>query len=98
MGVYFDFFLKQNDENQTRLKFSYAENRVVTDIEKTKLKLEEGVNQIAQDKTLHASIALVNNYQDKQNYNAILLDEEKKIIANILLEKVKNAFNHFISL
>ncbi|NCS62532.1 MAG: EAL domain-containing protein [Thiomicrospira sp.] len=90
--------MKQNDENQTRLKFSYAENRVVTDIEKTKLKLEEGVNQIAQDKTLHASIALVNNYQDKQNYNAILLDEEKKIIANILLEKVKNAFNHFISL
>lgn len=98
IGVYFDFFLKENYEKQTRLKFQFAENRVATDIVKTQNKLNEGIDFIAKDQVLLASISLINNYQNKQNYNAILLDEEKKIIANKLLEKVKNAFNHFISL
>ncbi|PLA74624.1 hypothetical protein CYQ88_04750 [Hydrogenovibrio sp. SC-1] len=98
IGVYFDFFLKENYEKQTRLKFLYAENRVATDIVNTQTKLEEGIDYISKDQALQASISLVNNYQDKQNYNAILLDEEKKIIAELLLEKVKNALNHYISL
>lgn len=98
VGVYFDSFLKENYEKQTRLKFTYAENRVATDIVKAQNKLKEGIVFIAEDQVLQASVALINNYQDKQNYNAILLDEEKKIITQLLLEKVKNAFNHHISI
>ena len=41
---------------------------------------------------------LINNYQDKQNYNSILLDEEKKEIAKYLLSKVKSSFNEIARL
>lgn len=98
IGVYFDLFLKENYKKQAQSKFTYAENRVTTDILNTKTKLEEGVDFVTKDLALQASIELINNYQDKQRYNAILLDEEKKMIAQLLLEKVKNAFNHFITL
>jgi diguanylate cyclase (GGDEF)-like protein len=45
-----------------------------------------------------ASIELINNYQNKNNYNTFLIDEEKKTIAAELLSRVKLSFNTDISL
>jgi diguanylate cyclase (GGDEF)-like protein len=55
--------------------------------------LSEGVKFLKLDTDLKASLELINNYEDKQNYNHILLDEEKKEIVDSLLEKVKSSFN-----
>ncbi|MGB5687230.1 MAG: EAL domain-containing protein, partial [Candidatus Electrothrix sp.] len=43
-------------------------------------------------------VELINNYQDKNNYNVALLDEEKKVITQQLLNRVKLSLNHFIAL
>ncbi len=45
-----------------------------------------------------ASIELINNYQDKNNYNTFLIDEEKKTIAAELLSRVKLSFNSDIAI
>jgi len=41
---------------------------------------------------LIASMELINNYQNRQNYNAILFDEEKKTIVSELLQWVESSF------
>ncbi len=50
------------------------------------------------DESFLASIHLVNNYQDKNDYNAVLLDEEKKRIALQMFNRVKLSLNHFMVL
>lgn len=98
MGVYFDDFLKKNDFEKTQKKMEYANDRVTSDIEDIKKNLQKNTSFIAHNESMLASIELINNYQDKENYNANLLDEEKKLIANGLLNKVKNSLNNDIAL
>jgi len=96
--VSFEFLLKKNFEKINILKIKEVISSVKLDIHKTIDNLNRGVVSIKRDRSLLASLYFINNYQDKQNYNSALLDEEKKRIANKLLDKVRLSQNTMITL
>jgi len=96
--VSFEFLLKKNFDKINIVKIKEVISSVKLDIHKTIDNLNRGVVSIKRDKSLLASLYFINNYQDKHNYNAILLDEEKKRVANKLLDKVRLSQNTMIIL
>ncbi|MBA3025236.1 MAG: EAL domain-containing protein [Sulfurimonas sp.] len=98
LWIYFDNFLKDADFQQTQKQIDHAYKRFASDINTISVNLKDGVAFIDSDEDFFASVELINNYQNKENYNAALLDEEKKIIADKLLQKVKFSFNDNIAL
>ncbi len=97
-GLYFDSFLKKNDFENTQKRMLHTFERMASDILTTNEKLKKATSFIQEDEKFLASIELINEYEDKNNYNAILLDEEKKYIAEQLLNRVKISLNHDITL
>ena len=98
LGCYFDSFLEETFLEDAKSRILYGFQQIFTDLKTATEELKEGVFFVQTDEKFLASVELVNNYQDKKNYNAILLDEEKKIIAQQLLNRVKLSLNHFIAL
>lgn len=98
LGVYFDNFLKNKYNDIAKEKILSAKDRIQADFKNSRDNLIKGVDFIENDMPFIASVDLINNYQDKENYNAILLDEEKKEIAQSLLSRVKRSFNSEIRL
>jgi diguanylate cyclase (GGDEF)-like protein len=98
IGLYFDYFLRDNFAKTTQERIDYAFHRFNLDLSKTENELKEGIAFIKDDEPLLASIELINAYQDKTDYNAVLLDEEKKRLAEELLSRVKLSLNNDIVL
>jgi len=98
LGFYFDTFLKENYFQTTQKRMYHGYHRLASDLTTVTGELSKGTDFIRRDESILASIDLINNYQDKMHYNAILLDEEKKSIAQLLLTKVKLSFKHDIAL
>jgi len=98
IGIFIDYFLKNNYLENTKIQMTHGYERLYTDIIDIQNELKKSVEQIRSDKYMISSISLINNYQDKNNYNSILLDEEKKIIADMLLNRVKLSLNDDISI
>lgn len=98
LGFYFDSFLKDTHFQNTKKRMILGLSRVSINIENIDKELKQGISFIDKDESLLASIDLINNYQDKNNYSAVLLDEEKKSILIHLLKKVKLSLNDDISL
>ena len=98
LGFYFDEFLKNIYFEDAKQRISNAKEKIYFDIKNKEQDLIKGVSFIQDDRTMKASIALINNYQNKKHYNAVLLDEEKKDIALQLLRRVKISFNSDIAL
>ena len=98
LGFYFDGFLQNNffDNAQQRIQHGYK--RLAYNLNNIETELCDGIDFIKTDEAMRASIDLVNNYQDKSNYNTYLIDEEKKTIALMLLSQVKLSFNNDIAL
>ncbi|MCU7799405.1 MAG: EAL domain-containing protein [gamma proteobacterium symbiont of Lucinoma myriamae] len=59
--------------------------------------LLEGIHIISENEAIIASLNLIKNYEDINNYNSILFDEEKKRILNILLLKGAYSRNNHIA-
>ncbi|MDD2780739.1 EAL domain-containing protein [Sulfuricurvum sp.] len=97
-GIYFDNFLRKNFVNAAQEKIEYAFAHIQIDLDKAKIDLKKGIAFIQDDEMLLASVELINSYQDKINYDAVLLDEEKKHIADELLSRVKLSQNNDIAL
>lgn len=98
LGVYFDMFLKNIYFIDAKHRIADAREKIIIDIKTQEAELVKGVSFIKDDKQMLASISLINNYQHKDNYNAILLDEEKKDLVEQLLKRVKISFNSDIVL
>lgn len=98
IGLYFDHFLRDNFAKTTQERIDYAFHRFNLDLQKIENELKEGIAFIEDDEPLLASIELINVYQDKADYNAVLLDEEKKRLAEELLSRVKLSLNNDIAL
>lgn len=98
LGVYFDLFLKRNYYSLVKERMTSAKERLKSELQVAQENLVKGIDFIDGDVSLIASMELINHYQDKKNYNAILLDEEKKVITNSLLSRVKRSFNSEIRL
>ncbi|HEY0665761.1 MAG TPA: EAL domain-containing protein [Gallionella sp.] len=98
LGFYFDNFLKDRFLDDTQQRMQRGFQRLAYNLKYTEQELRDGITLFATDEKMLASIALIGNYQDKRNYNAFLIDEEKKIIASELLKRVKLSFNSNIVL
>ncbi len=98
IGFYFDSFLKQSYLEDTKGRMLHGYERLASNLTVIQQELSKGVSFINSDEGVLASIDLINNYQDKNNYSAILLDEEKKLIVDELLSRVKLSFNSAIVL
>ena len=98
VAIYFDGFLRDNDLESTKKKVLRAYTRIQHNKTTFENNLQDATSFMNSEESFIASVDLINNYQDKLNYNAILLDEEKKIIAKELLDRVKISFNQNITL
>lgn len=98
LGLYFDDFLRQRFFDDTQQRMSRGYQRLAYNLKNTEKVLLDGISFIKDDDGTIASIELINNYQDKNNYNAFLIDEEKKRLATELLSRVKLSFNSDIAL
>lgn len=98
LGFYFNTFLKKNFQQTTKSRMQRGFERLNVDLATRERGLRQGITFIQSDDAFLASVYLVNNYQDKQHYNAVLLDEEKKSIAHELRDRVKISLNHDIAL
>lgn len=98
LGFYFDDFLKQSFLKNTRLRMHHGYQRLSYNLKTIERQLKEGIAYVRSDEKMIASIELINNYQDKNNYNIQLIDEEKKSIISLLLNRVKLTFNDDIAL
>lgn len=98
LGIYFDSYLKDTYYKEAKKKIEYGFSRMILEVQKIESNLKSGISFVQNDEAFIASIDLVNSYQDKNNYNEVLLDEEKKLIASKLLDKVKLSLNDDISL
>ena len=98
VGIYFDGFLRANDLENTKKKLLRAYTRIQYDKARFENNLQEALSIIGKEDEFIASVDLINNYQNRLNYNAILLDEEKKILAEELLKRVRISLNFDITL
>ncbi|MDM5272393.1 EAL domain-containing protein [Sulfurovum sp. zt1-1] len=98
LGIYFDTVLKKNYMENTKKRMINGFTRLYNETKQSEEMLKEGISFIKTDKYLVSSIDLVNNYQNKYEYNAALLDEEKKMIVKQLLDRVKLSLNDDIAL
>lgn len=98
LGFYFDGFLKQSFLENTHVRMHHGYERLFYNLTNIENELKEGISSVRSDENMIASIELINNYQDKNNYNTQLIDEEKKSIASRLLNQVRLSFNNDIAL
>jgi len=98
LGVYFDVFLQKNFYDNAQQRMQHAYKRLAYNLNEIESQLRGGLAFTKTDQSMRASIDLINNYQDKNNYNPYLIDEEKKSIALMLLSQVKLSFNNDIAL
>ena len=93
LGVNFDVVLRQSFLDGTRLRMQHAFERLDSNLGRIESDLKVGVAFASQEESLIASIELINQYQEKSNYNEALIDEEKKSLALKALERVKYSQN-----
>ena len=98
VGIYFDHFLRQSFSKTAEQRISYAFQRINLYLIVVENDLKTGISFIQNDESLLASVELVNKYQDKLQYDSILIDEEKKRLAEELLSRVKLSLNNDIAL
>lgn len=97
-GLYFDYFLHHNFLHTTEQRMEYAFHRFELHLKGIESDLKKGVAFTSDDEAFLASIELINGYQDKIHYNATLIDEEKKLLCDKLLDRVKLSLNDDIAL
>lgn len=98
VGVYFDIFLRNSFLDSTSKRAQQGLQRLAYNLDMIEKELIKGSEFAQNDEHLNASIELIVRYQDKSNYNAELIDEEKKAIASELLERVKLSLNREFAL
>lgn len=89
VGTYFHIFLEQDSYKKTQQNISLLFQNITKDLKNSQISLCEQTLFLDKDELLLSSIYLINTYENQDNYNAILLDEEKKIVVEKLLKKVK---------
>ena len=98
LGVYFDVFLRQSFLESTRVRMQHAYQRLAYNLIRIEGDLKEGAAFAARDEQLIASVELINRYQDKSRYSIALIDEEKKMLAQEMLNRVKLSLNSEMAL
>ena len=89
MGISSELLLRQSFMDHTRLQLFHALQRLEANLGTIESDLKVSAQLAAKEDLLIASVQLINQYQDKSRYNAVLLDEEKKLLAKSALDRVK---------
>lgn len=89
VGTYFYIFLEQDSYKKTQKNIALLFQNITKDLQNMQIVLCEQTFFLDKDELLLASIYLINTYENQDNYNAILLDEEKKVVVEKLLKKAK---------
>lgn len=98
LGSYFDAFLKESYLESGKKRIEHGLQRLAYNLDNIEYALRDGIEFAKTDRSLVASVELINKYEDPANYNVYLIDEEKKSIANVLLNRVKLSFNDDIAI
>ena len=93
LGVYFDGVVQSHIRTQARQRIEYGFERLAFNLGEIETQLRDSIRFVQSDDGFIASLDLINKYQDKQRYNVFLIDEEKKALAQQLLERVKLGYN-----
>lgn len=93
LGIYFEMHLRESLLDGTRVRMQHAYLRLDVNLNRITEELKSGLVYASKEEPFVASLELVNQYQDKANYNSALIDEEKKTLALELLERVKFSMN-----
>jgi len=93
LAVYFDSFLRNSFQAATNERLRHAAQRVVFHFQALESDLRQGVQVVADDHRLVASLQLLNKYEGQGAYNQFLIDEEKKSLAADLLDQLKASFH-----
>jgi signal transduction histidine kinase len=88
LGVYFDGVIRSNFNQHARGQVDHGFQRLLFAFSSIERSLRDGIASVQASEPLLASVNLINGYQNKQNYNAFLIDEEKKVVASELLKRV----------
>ncbi len=91
--IFFEYYLKKDYIHQANTKISEAVKFISNELKDKETNLQKNLNDIVKNDSVLASLYFVNNYQDKNSYNAVLVDEEKKRLADALLDRVKFSSN-----
>jgi len=89
IGIYFYKYVKEDSYRKAKDEVSYIFDNISKDVEKYQKDIIEEAKLLDNDKSFLSSIYLINSYQDRDDYNTVLIDEEKKIIHDKLLDKTK---------
>ncbi|MEY4761621.1 MAG: hypothetical protein RLZZ200_1477 [Pseudomonadota bacterium] len=89
LGVYFDYVIRGHFRAQAQEQIEHGLGRLGSNLSTIDRQLRRGVESLMTDQKFLASVNLIRSYQDKARYNVFLLDEEKKLIAQELLERIK---------
>jgi len=89
LGVNFELMLRQSFLDNTRTHMVHAFQQLGTNLDKIETDLKSGAYLASHEESSIASIELINQYQDKAQYNTAFIDEEKKSLAKKALDRVK---------
>ena len=89
LGVNFELMLRQSFLDNTRTHMLHAFQQLGSNLDKIESDLKSGAYLASHEESSIASIELINQYQDKAQYNTALIDEEKKSLAKKALDRVK---------
>lgn len=98
LGWYFEDFIRQSHKEASHRQLNYAVERVHNLLEIQQAQLQESADFVSQSEGTQASLLLVNEYQDKSNYNTYLLDEEKRTLAEKLYDDIRLASQSYAAL
>ena len=93
LGLYFNGVLRTHFHAQARQQIEHGFRRIAFNLAAIEEQLREGIVFVQGDERFVASVELINNYQDKDDYNVFLIDEEKRSLARHLADRVKLGFN-----
>ncbi len=98
IGILSNNYLQNYFYKDAKNKLHEAFFNLSLQLKSTEKDLLESLHFVSEDEMIIASLNLIKNYEDINNYNNALFDEEKKRIIEILLREGKYSFNNYIAI
>lgn len=89
LGLNAEMALRQRLQEHNQHQVLRAFQRLNFGLQSIEADLKASALLASREAALIASIALINQYQNKERYNTVLIDEEKKLLAKAALDRVK---------
>jgi len=88
VGFLFDLVLTELYNNNAQTKLEYARDSFRLRVNSIEKNMRAQVLQSANNRLIVSTVSLVNRYQDKNNYQPLIFDNDKKQVADYLLRQI----------